>query len=185
MLNSTFASKNILLIADWYHLKLSSISFCSVVLLASSFGPDFLYISSRRSYITFRKLELGKWNYFPVTLFEGLAFKDWGQFLILILVFVHLFEHNSYYLLLFINERRNWLLQNFRAFDLIYEEIRLLLKDYDFLKEKMPDTSNLVMFHVNVKEYKMRIINNIEGYYIPKSCLEISKSSLNTTLIYW
>ncbi len=78
-----------------------------------------------------------------------------------------------------------FLMQNFRAFDLIYEEIRLLLKDYDFLKEKMPDTFNLVMSHVNLKEYKMRIINNIEGYYIPKSWLEISKSSLNTTLIYW
>jgi len=56
----------------------------------------------------------------------------------------------------------------FGAFDLIYEEIRLLLKDYDFLKEKMPDTFNLGMFQVNLKEYKMRIINNIEGYYIPK-----------------
>lgn len=44
----------------------------------------------------------------------------------------------------------------------------MLLKDYDFIREKIPDTFNFGMFHVDLKEYKTRIIKNIESYYIPK-----------------
>lgn len=44
----------------------------------------------------------------------------------------------------------------------------MLLQDYFFIREKLPDTVNLGLFHVDLKEFKSRAIENIETIYVAK-----------------
>ena len=53
-------------------------------------------------------------------------------------------------------------------FFIICNEIKMLIRDYYFIREKLPNTFNLGLFHVDLTSFKSTIVENIEKFYVAK-----------------
>ena len=64
--------------------------------------------------------------------------------------------------------------------EIVCEEIKMILQDYHFIKEKLPETFNFGLFHMNIKRFKEQIIYNIENTYLT----QLERCMITKNLLY-